>query len=132
MRRPAFSIDFDGEKGEARDRFGEKYFGKVKGGFCWGFCDFVVFCGGEIVVSLWWNAWFLWCVVWWLLRRQKHASFLRFIFGVSRFGNRLSGGKAYPRGFKTPFPHAGIDAKPERLAYLEATATPDCLFRWAE
>jgi hypothetical protein len=32
-------------------------FGGEKGGFCWGFYIFWVFCGGQSVVSLWWNAW---------------------------------------------------------------------------
>jgi hypothetical protein len=30
---------------------------REKGGFWRGFCDFLVFCGGKSVVSLWWNAW---------------------------------------------------------------------------
>jgi hypothetical protein len=36
--------------------FGEKYFDRGKGRFCGGFCDFLVFCRGKNVVSLWWNA----------------------------------------------------------------------------
>src|SRR5436309_541655 len=37
--------------------------GGEEGGFCRGFCDFQVFCGGKNVVSLWWNAWWMWCFV---------------------------------------------------------------------
>jgi len=54
---PAFSIGFDGKKCKGGCRFGEKYFAGGKGRFCWGFYDFVVFCGGKSVVSLWWDAW---------------------------------------------------------------------------
>jgi hypothetical protein len=35
----------------------EKIFGGENSRFYWGFCEFLVFCAGENVVSLWWNAW---------------------------------------------------------------------------
>jgi hypothetical protein len=33
----------------------------VKVPILWGFWDFRGFCGGENVVRLWWNAWWMWC-----------------------------------------------------------------------
>jgi hypothetical protein len=49
MRCPAFSIGFDGEKGEARDRFGEKILGRRRAVFAGGFAILSCF----VVVKLW-------------------------------------------------------------------------------
>jgi hypothetical protein len=57
MSAPTFPIGFDGGKLRSGLVFGGKYFGGETGGFCRGFCDFMVFCDGKSVVSLWWNAW---------------------------------------------------------------------------
>jgi hypothetical protein len=100
-----------------------------KGCFCWGFCHFVVFCCGEIVVCLWWNAWSLWCFVWWFFAAENMPTFWNLFLGFPVLGNG-SVKEGILQGLK-PLSCQATDAKPEGLAYLEAKATAACPFRMA-
>jgi hypothetical protein len=61
---------------------GEKY--PIMGGFC----VFGVFCCGENVVKLWWNAWLTWCFSSHFFGAEKYATFLNFIFN----GRKITAG----------------------------------------
>jgi hypothetical protein len=47
----------------------------------WGGWKKACFCGGELMVSLWWRCGFLWWRDGGLCGVEKHANFLNFIFG---------------------------------------------------
>ena len=66
--------------------------------------------------------------MWWFLCCLKHAGFSRFILGFPVLG--IGGlGKGIPQGLKPLSSNAAERAKPEGLAYLEATATAALVFR---
>jgi hypothetical protein len=47
-----------------------------------GFGVFLAFCGGKSVVSLWWNAWYLWCFMWCFSAAKNMPGFSTLFFVI--------------------------------------------------
>src|SRR6266851_10189555 len=100
---PIFLSALMAEKVRSGLDLGRNILAGEKSGFCRGFCDFLVFCGGKSVVGLWWNAWWMWCFVWCFLAAKNMPTFSTLFFGIfPYFGNRQLRKEDIPQGLKAP------------------------------